>query len=338
MVDVVIIIPPERPERSDNADPIERKAMLSRVKLSKTTVVTIDWDMTPDLAFCTFSAKGLREELISTKERTCYFFIDNWGKEAKLCLMERGVRYVHILAEITAPKEIVLDCIFRQGAKASTRENFPVDDILKEWLLAEVVDQEQSPYLLLTVAPQAEVEDMGEPLPSAGNIGLNGEKTLLPSEPRTLTEEEVESIIKDENFHDARLNLQGDFANALVDSGDGLTALDQCTGLLWQRAGIDLCSTRTMKARIEELNTAGFAGFHDWRMPSPEEAMSLMEPLANVKGMHLHPCFSKEQPFVFTNARRNPTGYWFVDYAQGKTYWSSGTVPGGFCRLCRKSG
>ncbi|MCI5139807.1 MAG: hypothetical protein D3922_15675, partial [Candidatus Electrothrix sp. AR1] len=70
--------------------------MLSRVKLNETTVITIDWDMTPDLAFCTFSAKGLREELISTEERTCYFFIDNWGDEPKLCLMERGVRYVHI--------------------------------------------------------------------------------------------------------------------------------------------------------------------------------------------------------------------------------------------------
>jgi hypothetical protein len=312
--------------------------MLSRLKLSETSVVSIDWDMTPDLAFCTFSAKGLREELISTKERTCYFFIDNWGDEPKLCLMERGVRSVHILAEITAPKEIVLDCIFRQGAKESTRENFPIDEILQKWLLAEVVNREDSPYLLLTVAQQPEVEDMGEPLPSVGDIGFSDEKILLPSEPRSLTEEQVELIIKDRNFYDVRLNPQGNPANALVDTEDGLTVLDQRTGLLWQRVGIDLCSIRTMKARIEELNTAEFAGFHDWRMPSPEEAMSLMEPLANAKGIHLHPCFSKEQPFIFTNARRNPTGYWFVDYAQGKTYWSSGTVPGGFCRLCRKSG
>ncbi|MDU9048842.1 MAG: DUF1566 domain-containing protein [Candidatus Electrothrix sp. Rat3] len=309
--------------------------MLSQLKLNKTTVVTIDWDMTPDLAFCTFSAKGLREELISTKERTCYFFIDNWGDEPKLCLMERGVRYVHIMAEITAPKEIVLACIHRQGAKASTRDNFPVDDILKEWLLAEVVDRKDSPYLRLTVAPQPEVEDMGEPLPSQESSGFNGEKILLPSEPRELSEEQVELLIRDGNFYDVRLNPQGNVANALTDSGDGLTVLDQGTGLLWQRTGLDLCSIRTMKARIDELNSTGFAGFHDWRMPSPEEAMSLMEPTANAKGMHLHTCFSKEQPFIFTNSRRAPTGYWFVDYAQGRIYWSSGTVPGGFCRLCR---
>ncbi|RWX43927.1 hypothetical protein H206_03341 [Candidatus Electrothrix aarhusensis] len=311
--------------------------MLSQLKLNETTVVTIDWDMTPDLAFCTFSAKGLREELISTKERTCYFFIDNWGDAPKLCLMERGVRYVHILAEITAPKEIVLACIFRQGAKESTRENFPVDDILKEWLLAEVVDRESSPYLLLTIAQQPEVEDMGEPLPSAVDIGFSDEKFLLPSEPRTLTEEQVELIIRERSFYDVRLNPQGNFSGILADTGDELTVFDERTNLLWQRTGIDLCSIRTMKAKIDELNRTGFAGFDDWRMPSPEEAMSLLEPTINAKGMHLHPCFSKEQPFIFTNARRNPTGYWFVDYAQGKTYWSSGTVPGGFCRLCRKN-
>ena len=62
-----------------------------------------------------------------------------------------------------------------------------------------------------------------------------------------------------------------------------------------------------------------------------------MEPTANAKGMHLHPCFSKEQPFIFTNARRKPTGYWFVDYSQGKSYWSSGTVPGGFCSYAGKA-
>lgn len=176
---------------------------------------------------------------------------------------------------------------------------------------------------------------MGEPLPSQESSGFTGEKILLPSEPRELSEEQVELLIRDGNFYDVRLNPQGNVANALTDSGDGLTVFDERTGLLWQRTGLDLCSIRTMKARIDELNSAGFAGFHDWRMPSPEEAMSLMEPTANAKGMHLHPCFSKEQPFIFTNARRAPTGYWFVDYAQGRIYWSSGTVPGGFCRLCR---
>lgn len=40
--------------------------MFDKLKLSETTVAAIDWDMTPDLAFCTFSAKGMRQELVNT--------------------------------------------------------------------------------------------------------------------------------------------------------------------------------------------------------------------------------------------------------------------------------
>ena len=29
-------------------------------------------------------------------------------------------------------------------------------------------------------------------------------------------------------------------------------------------------------------------------------------------------------------------GYWFVDFKQGRSYWASGTNPGGFGRACRK--
>jgi len=90
-----------------------------------------------------------------------------------------------------------------------------------------------------------------------------------------------------------------------------------------------------MKKAVEQLNHKGFAGFSDWRMPTLAEAMSLMKSGLNCKGVHLHPCFSKEQPFIFTSSRRKPGGYWFVDFKQGRTYWSSGTVPGGFARLCR---
>jgi hypothetical protein len=66
-----------------------------------------------------------------------------------------------------------------------------------------------------------------------------------------------------------------------------------------------------------------------------EEAMSLMEPEKNNKDIFLKPCFSKEQPFIFVAAQRKPGGYWFVDYKQGRAFWSSGTIPGGFGRLVR---
>jgi hypothetical protein len=62
-----------------------------------------------------------------------------------------------------------------------------------------------------------------------------------------------------------------------------------------------------------------------------------MQPELNVKGQHLHPAFSSDQPFIFVDAVRKPGGQWFVDFKQGRAYWASGTIPGGFGRLCRKA-
>ena len=309
--------------------------MFKKLRLSETTVPQVEWEITPDLAFCTFFAKGLR---VGGKggERVCYFFIDNWGTEPKLYLMERGVRYVNILAEVKAPPAMLNASIGSQGGSPAARGNFPVDSVLKAWLLAEVVEPDDSPYLIPLLSEDAVGDDPGEALPPLGNSGYNGSIVVLSAAAESMGDEQLAALIKQGGFYDARLNPQGAFANALADSGDGLTVVDERTGLMWQRGGLDLCSINTMKRRITELQEKGFASFHDWRMPTLAEALSLMEVTLNAKGMHLHPCFSKEQPFIFVAAPRKPTGYWFVDYAQGRVYWSSGTVPGGFCRLCRR--
>ncbi|WP_319550104.1 DUF1566 domain-containing protein [Desulfogranum marinum] len=309
--------------------------MFARLHLSDFTGAAIEWDMTPDLAFCTFSAKGLSEGLTSTKERVCYFFVDNWGTSPRLYLMERGVRHVHILAEVKAPQQLIEDCIISHGGTLNSRDNFPVNAALKKWLLAEVVEPEHSPFLFPVTDETAVEEERGEALPILGKTGFTGTTVMLPVEQTTLDDEQIKQIIMQWNFFDAQLNPHGSFANFLADDDDKTVVVDEKTGLMWQCGGVDLCSIRNMKRAIEQLNNNGFAGYHDWRMPTVEEAMSLMETAPNAKGIYLHPCFSREQPFIFVAARRRPTGYWFVDYMQGKMYWSSGTVPGGFCRLCR---
>lgn len=310
--------------------------MFEKLQLSDTTVANIEWEITPDLAFCTFSAKGLRGGLANTSERVCYFFIDNWGDEPKLYLMERGVRYVNILAEIKAPPSMMTDCIKTHGGTLSSRNNYPIDSALKDWLIAKVVEPEESPFLIPAIVEKAEDEDLGKGLPPVGETTFINDTVVLPSGDCALQDDQVGQLITQWNFCDRKLNPQGRFVNALADTGDGLTVVDERTGLMWQCAGLDLCSIRSMKRKIEELNKEGFAGYHDWRMPTIEEALSLMERTPNAKGIHLHPCFSQEQPFIFVAARRKPTGYWFVDYKLGNVYWSSGTVPGGFGRLCRR--
>ena len=310
--------------------------MFDKLKLSNTTTAQIEWDMTPDLAFCKFSAKGLRDTLVNTDERICYFFIDNHGDVPKLYLMERGTRYVNILAEIKAPLSMMRECIVNSGSSTSSKDNFSIDAPLRQWLLNEVVNHENSPFLIPTVDEGAEQEDFGAPLPLYKKTALDKDRIILPTEQRTLSEDEMKQTLIQWNFFDKEINPEGGFKNVFADSGDGLTVIDELTGLMWQRSGLDLCSIRQMNHDIEKLNRDSFAGYSDWQMPTAEEAMSLLECQRNNKGLYIAPCFSKEQPFIFVAAKRKPTGYWFVDYKQGKIYWSSGTVPGGFCRLCRK--
>ncbi len=311
--------------------------MFQKLKIGDEVTPEIDWEMTPELTFGTFESWGGRERVrsrVSNTERVYYFFVDNWEQTPKLCLMERGVKHAEVVAEIKAPEEMLKSCVAKQGSSSLFEKSYAVDTTIKEWLIANILTGENDSKVI-PITKEVIVEDMGEPLPLLGKSNFSGDVITLPSEESFLQEEEIGTFMQKWNFFEKEHNPKGAFHNHFVDVGDGQTVVDQKTGLMWQRTGLDITSIRTMLRNIERLNKEGFAGHHDWRMPSMEEAMSLMEPTKNRKGVHLRRCFSREQPFVFVAAKRKPGGYWFVDYKQGRCFWSSGTIPGGFARLCR---
>jgi hypothetical protein len=290
--------------------------------------------MSPDISFGTFESWGGRERVRNNDECVYYFFVDNWGDEPKLCLMERAVKHAKVMAEIKAPSEIVKQCVKSQGGSSIFEKSYAIDEPIKQWLIDNVLDGGDSQFIV----PVVEVvltEDMGTPLPTAAEKLFSGEVTVLPSVPDYINDDEIADVLKKWNFFDSEHNVSGKFENSLISSGNPEVIIDQRTSLMWQRDGLDIHSIRTIQRNIKELNKDNFAGFSDWRLPTMEEAMSLMEPEKNVKDVFLNPCFSKEQPFIFVAAQRKPGGYWFVDYKQGRAFWSSGTIPGGFGRLVR---
>lgn len=298
----------------------------------------VDWEMTPEYTFGTFESWGGRERVRSSKERIYYFFIDAWGKEPKLCLMERGIKYARVVAEILAPPELLRRCVERQGRVAHFERTHAIDEELKQWLIANVMSSEDNSK----VVPVAS-EDRSDRLGPAGLPGLDEpllvglEPVKLPSSSAELTEEEADQLIRELGLLDHERNPAGGFSSFLVDNGDGLTVTDKVTGLIWQRGGLDIMSSRMLRKAIEELNREGFAGHSDWRLPTLAEALSLMQSEMNAKGQHINPAFSSDQPFIFVDAVRKPGGQWFVDFKHGRAYWASGTIPGGFGRLCRKA-
>ena len=312
--------------------------MFQKLKIGGKVTPGIDWEMTPDMTFGTFESWGGREQVrsnISDTERVYYFFIDNWEDTPKLCLMERGVKHARVLAEIQAPEDMVKRCVQEQGSSSLFEKSYAINESIKEWLIANILDSDDTSRVIPLEEDQ-ELEDMGPSLPALADADFKGEVVQLSAEESFINDGELESVLKKGNFFEAELNPEGHFENSFADTGDGLTVVDQRSGLMWQRAGLDITSIKTMLKNIEQLNKENFAGFNDWRMPTMEDAMSLMEPVQNSKGTYLHPCFSKEQPFIFVAAKRQPGGYWFVDFKQGRAFWSSGTIPGAFARLCRK--
>jgi hypothetical protein len=93
----------------------------------------------------------------------------------------------------------------------------------------------------------------------------------------------------------------------------GRVVLDRATGLAWQRGG----SARPLRfaaaeAEVAGLNRAAFAGFADWRLPTLEEAMSLVEPAPRPGGLHVDPLFAPEQWWIWTADRESVVGVWVV--------------------------
>lgn len=304
-------------------------------KLDLAVASTIDWEMTPEYTFGTFESWGGKERVRSKAERIYYFFIDNWGDSPKLCLMERGIKHARVVAEILAPEKLVRDCVARQGKVALFERSFAIDKALKEWLLKNVIETDDESKII-PLQSDTGGKTMTMELPHKDDPVPEIQRIMLPDEPTELSEEEAVRLTRQFNFFDSEKNTQGAFPNFLVDNGDDLTVTDLVTGLMWQREGIDIMSHRMLCKEIDQLNERRFAGFSDWRLPTMAEALSLLEPVKNERDQHIASCFSSQQPFIFVAAIRNPGGYWFVDYKQGRSYWASGTNPGGFGRVCRK--
>lgn len=98
---------------------------------------------------------------------------------------------------------------------------------------------------------------------------------------------------------------------------DGKAVYDRSTGLMWQQSG----SSKKIeydhaKSYISQLNQKKFAGFADWRLPTLEEAMSLMKPVTMMSSdpkysmidLHISPFFSYKQYWIWT-ADRTGFGY-----------------------------
>ncbi len=141
--------------------------------------------------------------------------------------------------------------------------------------------------------------------------------------PLVLSEAEVEKVIREHNLFDALYNAAGQiFPNQFELMLQDRVVFDHATGLMWQRSGSDKIDYRVIRKWLQTLNAQAFAGYHDWRLPTIEEALTLLEAKKDANFLYVNPIFDPLQKQIWTADIKNQTSAWAIFFSNGHCYYS----------------
>jgi len=128
----------------------------------------------------------------------------------------------------------------------------------------------------------------------------------LRSTAASLSDAQVDAMLIRLNFYEAERNPAGTGISHRYEPGvigDAVVVVDRATGLMWQKGqSDDGMGIADADAYIESLNARKYGGFADWRLPTLEEAMSLVEPKLS-GALHIAPQFKPEAIRIWTSDR-----------------------------------
>lgn len=104
--------------------------------------------------------------------------------------------------------------------------------------------------------------------------------------------------------------------------GDDKVVIDHATELMWHQSGSTYgMNWEKAKRWVKLLNKRGYAGYYDWRLPTVEEAASLLDSSKN-NDRFVDPLFDKTQGWIWTgdNYYRLDAA-WRVDFFSGLVDW-----------------
>jgi hypothetical protein len=117
-------------------------------------------------------------------------------------------------------------------------------------------------------------------------------------------------------------------------SGDEIV-IDHATELVWHQSGSsEYMDMRKVKKWLRKLNHGGYSGYHDWRLPTLEEASTLLE-LEMENDKFINPVFDKKQWGMWTDDRVDKNHAWIVTFVNGTINQSHIGSPATFVRPVR---
>lgn len=152
---------------------------------------------------------------------------------------------------------------------------------------------------------------------------VNPHSLSLRKNPMTLSESDVSNTILQHDFFDKYLNPEGMGFNHQYKEltiKEAQIVFDQKTSLVWQKSGSE---KEMIFSKTEEwllyLNHREHAGFEDWRLPTLEEAMSLLEPNQKNAFLFIDPVFDSKQTWMWTaDPARDQPQVWAVHFLFGR--------------------
>ena len=141
----------------------------------------------------------------------------------------------------------------------------------------------------------------------------------LRSEP--LTTEEVQHLslyVKADSYVGTFID------NRFEAQAEGKVIVDRATGLMWQQSGSEKKLTyEDAQTYVERLKAEKFAGYDDWRLPTVEELLSLVESERQSNDLRINPVFDKRQSWCWSIDKSSPESAWIVNFSFGDVNWSN---------------
>ncbi len=188
------------------------------------------------------------------------------------------------------------------------------------WLLRAAI----SPFIISVVVQVAVCEKQ-----AFSEVNRGEDETSIISDARfrstsreSLSGGSVIEMLEDNGFYDRDWNSTASgFANDFKLQNGGKVVFDRASGLMWQQSGSakDISFDEARKY-VAGLNSDQFAEYSDWRLPTLEEAMSLMEPAEKSGGLNIDPLFDNTQRWIWTSDVNSTSLAWLVNFVSGNCY------------------
>lgn len=131
------------------------------------------------------------------------------------------------------------------------------------------------------------------------------------------SKEDAIKMIKAKDFFEAEWNWKGEGIYHEYDvakNEEKKLIIDHATSLIWHKTcGENQPDYHDAEKHVASLNKENFAGFNNWRLPTLEEAMSLMVPNRSSIS-HINQVFGEPYLKIWTSDRQTDKFVWIVDF------------------------